>query len=811
MTTDPEHFDRESTPVQSKAAHSTEAQFGYTEAQRQAALLDAEQSAQLVDMPYFMQTVLPHVTPSTIAQVTEKLKTGRRHMICKTGRLRGFPADPHVSGRNEAGTFRALDAVINAIIEAASPVQPPQLRYSSNPNMIPLFAERESTSRPDGGLLLRGRKLAWTDMACAAEVKKSETDDTVRDNIKKIVWSMTQIMRDDARRRACFGFTIENVTMRLWFGSRQVLYVSPVFNFIIEHEYLIHFFVALASAEEYELGWDPTMTRLSKGQFDVQVRTEHGKTVIYRTEQLLSSHAAEAMLSRGSRVHSARRLVNGQPSGDLVVLKDTWIDADRDREGEILKTIERLANQDGLRGFDEYFLKVLAHGDVFIQDAKGNLIKDDTQLILHGGSAPIEAKKFDLKTKPPLKKDAEPALGYHYFCAGQDKSEDFLTPPVIRGKKVHYRIVFAQVCKPIFVLRSLEQIVKAVAQLGSPLSLLHSLHWVHRDISISNILVDSKGRVKLCDVEYAIWMDTNSEVHKIRTGRLPSFFMEVAIRRHQYYTQANSKRPSCRYDDDQYDEYAMAQAAICTGSDFDPPSDDTGTRHYGHNLELDLPSSSQSGLTESGRAPFQYHPLHDLESLWWVIAYFAFEREREEATEAESEILRTAAHRVFTQRPTMFFGHQGEFADCCRSLPNCLQPLGRLLEVWRREFCATYQLMESKPRSVGHTLAKTLRKQFVSALHSHAPRLAGIKIKPCTPPWGLREEGTATSTDQSASSNVDLSNLNDAQRVDDDCLDCANALERLPSNAEQEAEEAPDGMEGVCAAVHECRRDAARG
>ena len=46
---------------------------------------------------------------------------------------------------------------------------------------------------------------------------------------------------------------------------------------------------------------------------------------------------------------------------------------------------------------------------------------------------------------------------------------------------------------------------------------LHAAGWVHRDISVSNILIDDKGNPRLCDFEYAMRMDSTAEVHKVRT------------------------------------------------------------------------------------------------------------------------------------------------------------------------------------------------------------------------------------------------------------------------------------------------------
>ena len=41
---------------------------------------------------------------------------------------------------------------------------------------------------------------------------------------------MNHIMREDARRRFVYGFTIEDVNMRLWYASRSDVFMSEPFN-----------------------------------------------------------------------------------------------------------------------------------------------------------------------------------------------------------------------------------------------------------------------------------------------------------------------------------------------------------------------------------------------------------------------------------------------------------------------------------------------------------------------------------------------------------------------------------------------------
>jgi hypothetical protein len=51
-------------------------------------------------------------------------------------------------------------------------------------------------------------------------------------DVRKCMWSMQHVMRDDPCHRAMFGMTIENSMTRVWFCCRSLVIVSEKFNFI---------------------------------------------------------------------------------------------------------------------------------------------------------------------------------------------------------------------------------------------------------------------------------------------------------------------------------------------------------------------------------------------------------------------------------------------------------------------------------------------------------------------------------------------------------------------------------------------------
>lgn len=204
------------------------------------------------------------------------------------------------------------------------------------------------------------------------------------------------------------------------------------------------------------------MRRLDNGEFDIEVRTE-AETLVYRTVEILSNYSAESPLGSGTRVWSAQLLVDGEPSGELVAIKDMWIDVDRPREGDILRSIRSSMQAKGKQEvFDTYFLTVLHDGDVYVRDSTQGLYLDESQLVFRGNRIPEDAPCLDLSMTPPLNKNATPAIGRDYYG---DSITDQDQASRLRGEQVHYRIVFREVCRPLYVSTSMGESFSILGQI----------------------------------------------------------------------------------------------------------------------------------------------------------------------------------------------------------------------------------------------------------------------------------------------------------------------------------------------------------
>ena len=194
-------------------------------------------------------------------------------------------------------------------------------------------------------------------------------------------------------------------------------------------------------AEPHMLGFDPSMIpiRAADGsvQYDITVHTAQNDRQVFRTVRLLFDGGSRAIFSRGTRVWEALRLDGlGNTVGEPVVLKDCWVDGFREREGDISARIRQSAvslDDDDRTTLGEMLLTVVAHGDVQVAGAS------------------------DRALRVPCEEPSDVVEEYDRFTgAGQGAERE--------EGRVHYRIVYAEVGKPLCDETSLFAIYKALVE-----------------------------------------------------------------------------------------------------------------------------------------------------------------------------------------------------------------------------------------------------------------------------------------------------------------------------------------------------------
>lgn len=311
------------------------------------------------------------------------------------------------------------------------------------------------------------------------------------------------------------------------------------------------------------LGWDPTMTYVpasgtEAGYYTIQVPSQDGTTVtVYRTLDIISDIGTNTTRGRGTRVWKIVKTTD--PKGKTAVLKESWIDSERDREGDILKQLRDSAKTDDQKNtMSLCFLTVQVNGDVMINSKADTSLSQDVcdTLVGRGDRFVLDDSDYDqlLVHIERISKTPE-GTGAHTHPQGYR-----VEAPVKRHTyrtKTRYRVVFNEYCTRLSDEPSLITVFSAlgITCLGASqfaryhcsrtdcwqaLECMHELGWVHRDISAANILLyeeprteDSQEepsvRVILADLEYAKRIGPTKTDKSRSDGRIVRLFNQQLL------------------------------------------------------------------------------------------------------------------------------------------------------------------------------------------------------------------------------------------------------------------------------------------
>ncbi len=261
----------------------------------------------------------------------------------------------------------------------------------------------------------------------------------------------------------------------------------------------MHLIASLAYASPTQLGYDPTMfLRWRKGgwYYDIKMTTqladgtEH--TQIYNIYRVICN-SANSIRGRATRVYEA--YIYAPPTNQYkisrrVVIKDSWIDIGRMREGDTLAQLLEGATPDEKR----LFLTVVQHGIVQIDgrddctqdlilnghtffgfsDLDDKLVEPDDEVFLAGVTEGLKVIEDSEGSEPDTSKYNTPLFPLYHPEPGKDKTPSIktsstrdnqssavsqtvaadalahhthhvVTKPIIYSPKYHYRIVFEEV------------------------------------------------------------------------------------------------------------------------------------------------------------------------------------------------------------------------------------------------------------------------------------------------------------------------------------------------------------------------------
>ena len=258
----------------------------------------------------------------------------------------------------------------------------------------------------------------------------------------------------------------------------------------------------------------------------------------YETRETLSSSSADQLLGHATRVWRVCRLSSaGSQSEDAsLVLKDVWIEDDREPEHllleRILNDVEEKYGANIRRKLASHVLTPTAH--CFAQ-VGGK--EDHTTNVMMRGYTPTYKDKYRVNVEhlgcsedsSKDDRDAGPTTEIGVDGLRRNSLRDPLHwyNPVRRvPRRKHYRVIFREVARSVHAARDLEGVFTVLSDVAKGLTFwfglillvnsyvalqwIHGAGWVHRDLSSGNLYLYN-GRGLIGDFEYAKLKNTDVE------------------------------------------------------------------------------------------------------------------------------------------------------------------------------------------------------------------------------------------------------------------------------------------------------------
>ncbi|KAJ3555679.1 hypothetical protein NM688_g2445 [Phlebia brevispora] len=615
-----------------------------------------------VPLSTFFEKLLPPLHMSIqLDELVSISKTSDRPKppVTQNGRLWGYAVNrpSGVKGRRLL-TFNGLLISIGKLVRAIGDLKP-VVQFKNNNKAQWSLKDRTAESLPDAYFLIStpGGCIDWTTIAIPGAYSKIKTRRFSNENVIKITRCLSQCMHRDARRRFVYGFTAEDSTMRLWYCDRSRIVASDAFDFVTDWRSLFQFVLRVVYAERDDLGFDPSIrlldTKCVPSQYEVKVNSAAGDEHIYHTLDMLSPGDAD-IVGRGTRVWKAVRINDGKAVGDPVALKDSWVSNRHDREGDVRARISESAAGSGHQtDLERSLLTVLAHGDVSVDGV------------------------VDCTRPSTVTGEAEELCG--------------------RGQ-VHYRIVYKEVCESLRSTASLFKVFKALGDVCHGLRALHECGWVHRDISLGNILLHGDV-VKIADLEYAEKIVRLREHEHTPVGT--NSFMANEVKNGSYtFIQGPTLQEVLAFFDDNDAREARGETPLDTSPFPTPPA-------------------------------FSYNPLHDLESLWWIAIYFIVNRvprtseDTTEQTAQDIEAQRKLVRDFFSDGSCRYevIKLEDYFITRLACLHPSLRRVAKLVDTARGHLVSGYRTMEEDLQPEDFKMKHDVYTAFRTCFHAISSKL----------------------------------------------------------------------------------------
>ncbi|KAH6607062.1 hypothetical protein Trco_003375 [Trichoderma cornu-damae] len=293
----------------------------------------------------------------------------------------------------------------------------------------------------------RADKYCWSHVLVPGELQSNPAADTSTEAWISLAMYVQEVFSAQDTRRFVLAFTLCGPNMRLWEYDRVGGMASKQFS-INEPRGGLEFVASVLGflwIDEEGLGFDPTIVA-SGGKRFIEIQRDG------RLERLIIDKLivrSRCIAGRATTCWKAHR--EDDPQTPLVI-KDSWQYPERDEEGSLI----REATEKGVVNMARYYF----HETVRVRGAK-----DEIQNAIRKG---LDA-------------------------TGTAVDSSIISRIETRPNRVHRRVIVQDYGRPIYTASSAAELLAALESCIQGHESLWQAGFLHRDISINNVLIDEQG------------------------------------------------------------------------------------------------------------------------------------------------------------------------------------------------------------------------------------------------------------------------------------------------------------------------------
>ena len=435
-------------------------------------------------------------------------------------------------GAQEGAVQCWLDELVQKFIQWAPRREPtaPLRRLVAEP--YKLLGGSTAKRKLDVGIVSHpGAIKHWSQILVPGKLKSNPKMDC-----QPLAWTdigryVREVLAYQDTRRFVLAFTLCGPLMRVWEFDRLGPIASAHFNVNQDGLQFVSTILGFLWASEEELGFDPTVIA-SDNQRYIEIRRDGAP------ERLVIDHVMLRTPCIGGRATTCWKAHPERSPSTTLVVKDSWQDSQRDEEGGLFR---KVSDKDVCHVAMYYYHETIHLPDGRMDDVQGGIRKGldirkasnyrQQHLALPEGLDSLTISQDSVTGQ----KRSSSQTGAAIPPAKRSRSISPIKPGnnPVPPNRVHRRVVLRDYGKPIYEASSPVALLAALEACIKGHESLHEAGFLHRDISINNLLMTEDEKSPLYPaffIDLNLAIATNREESSGARGKTGTrAFMAIGI------------------------------------------------------------------------------------------------------------------------------------------------------------------------------------------------------------------------------------------------------------------------------------------